>query len=216
MDVWTRLVSRAQLIGLLGLIATGAGAWAYNAATATLTRSTEQDREALVHVNGHACGVERWSVKTGIDADARRVNTKHVVATSIAHLRGLPYPRTLPAHARIRPTELTVFRISATLVRYRAEADSDVHLVLADSGLRTMISEIPASYCVGSHSPFAHQITSTRAAFNRRFHPSDRWQRPNTRVTVTGVAFYDYRHGQSGVAPNAIELHPILSLKTGN
>jgi hypothetical protein len=29
---------------------------------------------------------------------------------------------------------------------------------------------------------------------------------------VTGVAFVDFDHGQTGVAPNAIELHPILAL----
>jgi hypothetical protein len=32
------------------------------------------------------------------------------------------------------------------------------------------------------------------------------------RAEVTGVAFFDYFHGQIGVAPNAIELHPILKL----
>jgi len=30
---------------------------------------------------------------------------------------------------------------------------------------------------------------------------------------VTGVAFFDYEHGQTGVAPNAIELHPILGFR---
>jgi hypothetical protein len=28
---------------------------------------------------------------------------------------------------------------------------------------------------------------------------------------VTGVAFFDFQHGQTGVAPNGIELHPILA-----
>jgi len=28
---------------------------------------------------------------------------------------------------------------------------------------------------------------------------------------VIGVAFFDFKHRQTGVAPNAIELHPILS-----
>jgi len=27
---------------------------------------------------------------------------------------------------------------------------------------------------------------------------------------VTGVGFFDFWHGQRGVAPNAIELHPVL------
>jgi hypothetical protein len=30
------------------------------------------------------------------------------------------------------------------------------------------------------------------------------------KARVTGVAFFDFPHGQTGVAPNAIELHPIL------
>lgn len=31
-----------------------------------------------------------------------------------------------------------------------------------------------------------------------------------TQARVVGVAFFDFKHGQTGVAPNAIELHPIL------
>ena len=30
-------------------------------------------------------------------------------------------------------------------------------------------------------------------------------------ATLTGVGFFDVIHGQTGVAPNGIELHPILS-----
>jgi hypothetical protein len=30
------------------------------------------------------------------------------------------------------------------------------------------------------------------------------------RARLGGVAFFDYLHGQTGVAPNRIELHPIL------
>jgi hypothetical protein len=30
---------------------------------------------------------------------------------------------------------------------------------------------------------------------------------------VTGVAFLDYNHGQTGVAPNAIELHSIIAFR---
>ena len=33
------------------------------------------------------------------------------------------------------------------------------------------------------------------------------------RARVTGVAFFDFPHGQTGVAPNAIELHPILRFR---
>jgi hypothetical protein len=34
-----------------------------------------------------------------------------------------------------------------------------------------------------------------------------------SRARVTGVAFFDFEHGQTGVAPNAIELHPIRGFR---
>jgi len=32
---------------------------------------------------------------------------------------------------------------------------------------------------------------------------------------VTGVGFFDFLHGQTGVAPNGIELHPLLDISFG-
>ena len=29
-------------------------------------------------------------------------------------------------------------------------------------------------------------------------------------ATLTGIGFFDVIHGQSGVAPNGIELHPVI------
>src|SRR5438874_1967549 len=34
-----------------------------------------------------------------------------------------------------------------------------------------------------------------------------------TRADIAGVAFFDYDHGQTGVAPNAIELHPVVGFR---
>lgn len=36
---------------------------------------------------GAACGVERWSVKTGTDADAGLIDLSHSVPTTVAELR---------------------------------------------------------------------------------------------------------------------------------
>jgi hypothetical protein len=160
-----------------------------------------------------ACGVERWRVKVGLDSDARRVNQTVVLPTTIIHLRSLRPPATLPRLSRVRPVETTVWAVDAILLRYKVEEDSDVHLVLSDAGGRTMIAEIPAPQCVGSSSPFLSAIRSVRRAFAARFHPTAFWQRPRLRVHVVGVGFFDYKHGQSGVAPNAIELHPVLSMR---
>jgi hypothetical protein len=108
-----------------------------------------------------------------------------------------------------------VFQVSATLLRVKMEADSDFHLVLSDSGGRTVIAEIPAPQCTGSNDPFLPKISYARRVFTARFHPTDVWQWGSWPVVVTGIGFFDFPHGQSGVAPNAIELHPVLNIKLG-
>ena len=35
-------------------------------------------------------------------------------------------------------------------------------------------------------------------------------------ATITGVGFFDFQHGRRGVAPNAIELHPVLGFSSAN
>lgn len=100
-----------------------------------------------------------------------------------------------------------MWQITGTLVRVKEEQDSDFHLVIADSGGRTMILEIPAPACISS-SPFLPSEKYVRQLFTSDFHPSSSWQRPDVQITVKGVGYFDYLHGQSGVAPNGIELHP--------
>jgi len=161
------------------------------------------------------CGVERWSVKVGMDPDARLVDQRTAIPTNIVHLRALPAPASPPLNRRVRPVETTVWSLDAVLLRYKQEDDSDYHLVLADTGGRTMIAEIPAPACVGPSSPFLLAMRAVRAAFTAAFHPTILFQHVNVMVHVTGVGFFDFKHGQSGVAPNAIEIHPILSIRWG-
>src|SRR5262249_24332252 len=135
------------------------------------------------------CGVERWSVKTGTDADARLVNLNAVAPTAISSLRALAAPQTLPANTRIRPTETTVLVLTGTLVEYKLETDSDYHLVIADAHGNTMITEIPAPNCVGAGSPFAHDIAAARVAFNARLTAVPTLQKADIPVQITGVGF---------------------------
>ena len=141
--------------------------------------------------------MERWAVKTGMDPDARLVNQKLVVPTTIIHLRSLPAPTSLPLRSRLRPIETTLWAVDAILLRYKVEDDSDVYLVIADTGGRTMIAEIPSPQCVGASSPFLPAIRSVRRRFTARFGPTAFWQRPRIRVHVVGVGFWDYKHGQT-------------------
>src|SRR3989442_1552076 len=88
------------------------------------------------------CGVERWSVKTGTDADAPHVDLANPKNTTIAELIALPSPHPIPTSARVSPTETTVFVVTATLTDYKFEGgshgDSDYHLVLQDGQGHTM------------------------------------------------------------------------------
>jgi hypothetical protein len=172
--------------------------------------------EVLAHMNGASCGVERWAVKTGTDTGARRVNMNAIDRTNVRHMRSFAAPSYLPPRSSVGPVEYTVWQVPAILLRYKEEEDSDYHLVIADTGGRTMIAEIPYPSCVGASSPFLSRIRSARSTFNRRYHVTSEWQRVHQRVTVTGVGFFDFKHGQSGVAPNAIELHPVLKIRFGS
>ena len=173
--------------------------------------SSEADQEAL---NG-SCGVERWSVKTGTDADAGLINLQSTTQTTIASLISLPAPSTLPANNRIQPTETTVFQLQATLTEYKLEPDSDYHLVLSDGSGNTMISEIPSPACVGSSSLLLSGIQNARSEFNAQYTATSNFQTANVPVTITGVGFFDFLHGQTGVAPNGIELHAVLDIQFG-
>jgi hypothetical protein len=174
-------------------------------------RGAAADQEAL---NGF-CGVERWSVKTGTDADAGLINLQSTTQTTIASLISLPTPSTLPANNRIQPTEITVFQLQATLTEYKLELDSDYHLILSDGSGNTIISEIPSPACVGSSSLLLPGIQNARSEFDARYTPTSSFQTANVPVTITGVGFFDFLHGQTGVAPNGIELHAVLDIQFG-
>lgn len=108
-----------------------------------------------------------------------------------------------------------MFSVHATLTKFRLEAaDSDYHLVLDDGQGRTMITEIPSADCIGP-SPFKTAIGDVRAVVYTRFQPGPSFNASRIPVTVTGVGFFDAIHGQTGVASNGIELHPVFSISFG-
>jgi len=157
------------------------------------------------------CGVERWSVKTGTDPDSPSISFVSQ-PTTIATMRSWTPPSPIPSNNRVAPFEKTVWTINANLLEYKFEDDSDYHLVLQDAAGNTIIGEIPNPGCVGSGSPFAAAITNARLKFNAMFTASTSFKFANVPVQVTGVGMFDFLHGQTGVAPNGIELHPILDI----
>ena len=158
------------------------------------------------------CGGERWPLKIGTDSDAYQVNLSSATSTTIANLVGLAKPKKLPDTTRIKPTETTTWVLSATMVKYVRSYDADYHMVFKDGSGRTMIGEIPDPNCVPANSPFRAAIIHARSQFDAMFSATTSFQDANVAVQITGVGFFDYNEGQEGIAPNAIELHPIIDI----
>jgi hypothetical protein len=154
------------------------------------------------------------------DSTAGQVNMRSR-RTTIAALRTLAPPAYLPPARRLRPVETTRWQIRARLLWFKIESDSDVHLVVADpvSG-GTMIVEFPAATCVGARAPAkARQLMkNARAALIRACGSpnTERFTSLSGTAVINGVGFFDFKHGQRGVAPNAIELHPVLGFSSAN
>jgi hypothetical protein len=100
------------------------------------------------------------------------------------------------------PFEHHVFTVIAQVTFVRKEADSDYHFILSEGGSH-MIAEAPASYC--DRRATAH--------YRREMAGARRAAKACARARVTGVAFFDTDHGQTGVASNAIELHPMVGFR---
>jgi len=182
-------------------------------ATITDAQTRSATAPITITVQSPTCGVERWSVKTGGDPDAALVDLNNPVTTTIANLRSLTPPVTPPDNARVAPAETTVYTIRATMTLFKLESDVDYHIVVQDENGNTMVTEIPCPCCVAGGSPFAAGIANARQEFDARFTATTFFQPVTVPVQITGVGFFDFIHGQTGVAPNGIELHPILDIK---
>src|SRR6266581_833309 len=116
--------------------------------TAMLLNS--QPRNVGAQACGVRCGSERWPVKTLTDADTGQIDPGDG-ASSVLALRQVHAPPrdSLPQDGRVAPFETHLYAVSAVLVGWKLEADSDLHLVIAEPRhLRaTMVAEIPAAGC---------------------------------------------------------------------
>ena len=166
------------------------------------------------------CGVERWPVKTLSDKRVKLVKFRPH-KTSIAKLRSRVAPDVGTSTPRIKGAETRTFRVRAQLIEFKSEDDRDVHLVIgwpADPS-KTMIVEFPDTTCPGARkSPKKGKMAKARRALETAcgIPPSSSFAHLTGTATVTGVGFFDILHGQTGVAPNGIELHPVLGFASSS
>lgn len=159
------------------------------------------------------CGAERWAVKTGQDAPV--FASWLLQETTVSQLRTLRPPDHIHSFkGRVKGVEDRVFQVDASIAYIKHEADGDYHVVLVDESGESMIAEFPDPRCVGK-SPWKSQVTAVRARIEALDLRMNAQIPPPSRLhcRVTGVGFFDFIHGQTGHAPNGIELHPVLSLE---
>jgi hypothetical protein len=193
---WHRVAERRTLrvMGIRGRVVAGVVLVAVAGVLASWVSKPPRTTAATTAV---ACGVERWTVKTLQDRPLLIPRRD----TTIAYLVRRPTPAVLPDRRLL--FERHVFRVTAAVTLVRPEDDGDFHLVLRDAAGRTMIAESPNGAC------------DRRATLRRRLQMAAARARVRlcARASVTGVAFFDFIHGQTGVAPNGIELHPVLAFR---
>lgn len=146
------------------------------------------------------CSIERGSVKYLRDAGSSHIVWTPKVA-AISTLQKIP--PLLVTYSVRTPPEMKVYKVSGVLKLVRQESDGDLHVVIADVAGKTMIVEIPSPACVtNSHLPNLQADRSLVLGLAS-----------GSKIQVTGVLFLDFAHGQTGHAPNYVELHPVIAVK---
>jgi hypothetical protein len=167
----------------------------------------------IVTASATSCGVWRWPVKTLSDRARTKVDFTPK-SVRIDRLRHLTAPSSLSTSTpRIKGVEFKTYRLKVRVIEAKIEDDSDIHLVIASRTARrhTMIVEFPHPSCVDK--PFKrHAMRAARSSMlnNCGSLSTSSFTKLKGNVTIIGVGFWDEKYGQTGVAPNGIELHPVL------
>lgn len=188
---------------------------------------------AQVPTCGTRCGVERWAIKTLTDSEAAAVGNATPQNTSVSALLGESAPAQLTDSRT--PLEKERFHLTALIIGWKIESkggtagahasgtgsvpDHDFHIVIADpqDTSKQMIMEVPDPKCQGvCSSKFLTQISQVRSEVLTRLGTPASSIRALAKpwlVEVTGPGFFDFAHGQDGLARNCIEIHPVMEIK---
>ena len=194
-------------------------------------------------------GSERWPVKMASDPEAVEIDLANVIDVSVVDFNHLEPSDAIAGDDEYdrMEAEKQVYRVRGYLAMYRPEPDGDYHLAITDETGRmtpggrntratghSFVAEIPRPECArGAHnryqgeSRFAEAIEAARDALAagmegrnaRHITPA------SIPVTLTGVLFFDFPHGQAGRTsqhrgpdgrPWVTELHPVLEIEFGD
>jgi len=187
---------------------------------------------------GRTCGgTERWNVKVANDPDAPRVDL-NPKAYSVAQLNGI-LPGPIDAGGRM-DAEKKEYTVRGFLSYFKDEDDGDYHVVITDRpgaftrgkaapNGHSMVVEFPDPDCFPgksgkgpSTSVLGQALAEARASFEEHVSGlSGTKISKAVRVTVTGVGFFDFDHGQTGRSTphpgldgqgKVFELHPVTAI----
>jgi hypothetical protein len=171
---------------------------------------------------GVHCGTERWKVKTLTDTTRVNIDPDEVLKT-INWFRTRTRPANLPNTRRLIGIETMTFRVRGKVIAYKREGgahgDRDFHVVLAQVNhpSKTMVVEFTDPDCARvCSSEFLEQMRQAREDFIEKVgQPTGSFKEPEETIVieVVGIGFFDRLHGQRGMAPSGIEIHPVLSMR---
>ena len=167
-------------------------------------------------LNAQDCGIERWKIKTLSDADTIFVNFDTIRKSSVQEQISFnaPYGK---LGSRLA-SETTVYSIDCFIIGFANEDDKDIHIIVEDVNTdETMVIEIVKPECLDV------QNTSRYEALKRLYEwftnnvgiprHSFTFLKEHKLVTITGIGFWDFLHGQKGMANSGREIHPVLSMQ---
>lgn len=156
-------------------------------------------------------GIERWAVKVLTDAAAAQVNYTPKLTTMDSLIHIPTNPSTIAP--RMAGIEFQNYTITCKITIKKNEDDNDYHLVLSSGG-ETMVGEVPDPVCsAAASSAHVNEFIASRNWVNTHIGTGGVANVNIAPVDVTGVSFVDVYHGQTGAAPNQMEIHPILDIR---
>jgi hypothetical protein len=190
-------------------------------------------------------GTERWPVKVTADKDAvtGKIDLMPSAPMTVSQVNDQIEPEPYPVGGRMG-VEKKIYTVRGFLSFFKHEGgkkgDKDYHVVITDQpgqfeedehkppNGHSMVVEFPDPKCFAGKpgaagtSALGQAIVDARATFEQHIDwPDEKRLTQPIPVSVTGVGFFDFDHGQTGRArprigadgkPKVFELHPVTEI----
>jgi hypothetical protein len=176
-------------------------------ATAAATSATGH---GSANAQASRCGGVLWRLKTLSDPGRKSVQLTPIT-TTIAAIRGRPYPRPVPRSRRTKFQRQT-WEIVAQVTAFRLD-DGGLRLILYDADAYVQ-AVIPTPDCLVPSTRAREEIAAAWKRFiSECGRPTRDWQSSGAVIYVRGVGFWSQRRERRGAAPNGAELHPVTGFR---